>query len=97
MFNAVNLGTLPDSDSDELITGCRKQSNVNRFFDRTAGVAAAVRPCGIVVNFTEMFTCESPTQMYIFLVFTFGHSRDIDRLKFVAYDRSCDLHPFFAT
>ncbi len=53
-----------------------------------------VRPCGIVVNFTEMFTCESPTQMYLFLVFTFGRGRDIDRLRYVAYDRACDLHPF---
>ena len=57
---------------------------------------AAVRPCGIVVNFSEMFTCESPTQMYVFLrlSFTFGHGRDIDRLRYVVYDRSCDLHPF---
>lgn len=88
------MGTLPDTDSSELITGCRKQSRIDRFFDRTAGVAAAVRPCGVVVNFTEMFTCKSPTQMYVFLVFTFGHGRDIDRLKYVAYDRACDLHPF---
>ena len=47
-----------------------------------------------MVNFTEMFTCESPTHMYIFLVFTFGHSIHMDGLKYVAYDRSCDLHPF---
>ena len=32
--------------------------------------------------------------MYVFLVFTFGHGRDIDRLQYVAYDRACDLHPF---
>lgn len=89
------MGALPDTDSSELITGCRKQSRIDRFFDRTAGVAAAVRPCGVVVNFTELFTCESPTRMYVFLVFTFGHGRDIDdRLKYVAYDRACDLHPF---
>ena len=88
------IGPLPDTDSDDLFVGCRKPRNVNRFHDRTAGVVAAVRPCGIVVNFSEMFTCESPTQMYIFLAFTFGHGRDIDRMKYVAYDRSCDLHPF---
>jgi len=74
----VNLGTLPDSDSDELLKGCRKQSNVNHY-DRTAGEAAMVRPCGNV-NFSEMFSCESPMQMYIFLVFTFAHGKDIDRL-----------------
>ena len=94
LFNLANMETLSDTDSSELITGCRKQSRIDRFFDRTAGVAAAVRPCGVVVNFTEMFTCESPTQMYVFLVFTFGHGRYIDRLRYVAYDRSCDLHPF---
>lgn len=93
-LSSANLGELPDSDCESLLTGCRKGSNVNKFFDRTAGVAAVVRPCGIIVNLTEMFTCESPTQMYIFLVFSFAHGRDIDRLKFVAYDRACDLHPF---
>ncbi len=53
-----------------------------------------VRPCGIVVNFTEMFTCESPTQIYLFLVFTFARGHDFDRLRYIAYDRACDLHPF---
>ena len=43
-FTSANLGTLPDSDSAELLRGCCKQCNVNHFFDRTAGVAAAVRP-----------------------------------------------------
>ena len=64
------IGSLPAADSDELFTGCCKPSKVMKFFDRIAGVVAAVRPCGIVVNFLEMFTCESPTQMYMF---TFGH------------------------
>ena len=58
------MGTLPDADSSELVTGCRKQSRIDRFFDCTAGVAAAVRQCGVMVNFTEMITCEYPTQMY---------------------------------
>ena len=94
VLTCANFGTLPDSDSEELLQGCRKQCNVNRYLDRTAGVAAIVRPCGIVVNFMEMFTCESPTQMYVFLAFSFAHGRDISRLKFVVYDRACDLHPF---
>ncbi len=50
------LGDLPDSDSNEQLVGCRKPRNVNRYFDRTAGIIAA---CGIVVNFTEMYPCES--------------------------------------
>ncbi len=56
---------------------------------------ALVRPCGIIANFSEMFTCESPTQAYIFIYSTFGRClADLDRLKFLGYDRSCDLHPF---
>lgn len=42
-----------------------------------------------------MYTCESPTQAYIFIYTTFGRSlADLDRLKYLGYDRSCDLHPF---
>ena len=86
---------LPDSDDNNLLVGCRKSSNVNRFYDRTAGVMALVRPCGIIANFTEMYTCESPTQAYIFIYTTFGRSLcDLERLKYLGYDRSCDLHPF---
>ena len=87
-------GELPDADSNDLLVSCKKSSNVDKFFDTTAGIAAIVRPCGIVVNVTEMYTCESPTQMYIFLLLTFGRGKDIERLKYLAYDRACDLHPF---
>lgn len=79
-MKSTNFGDLPDNDSDELLSGCRKKCNVNKFIDR---VAAIVRPCGIVVNFSEMFTCESPTQMYVFLIFSFAHGSDIERLKYV--------------
>ena len=88
---------VPDIDGDELLVGCKKPKNVNKFFDRTADVAAMVRPCGIVVYFTEMFTCESPTQRYLFLVFNFGRGCDFDRLRYVAYDQACDLHPFLCS
>ena len=41
-----------------------------------------------------MYTCESPTQAYIFIYSTFGRSlADLERLKFLGYDRACD-HPF---
>lgn len=93
-LDSSSVGDVPDIDSDELLVGRKKSKNVNKFFDRTAGVAAMVLPCGIVVNFTEMFTCESPTQRYLFLVFTFGRGCDFDGLRYVAYDRACDLHPF---
>ena len=35
-----------------------------------------------------------PIQVYLFLVMTFGHGDDIKRLRFLGYDRACDLHPF---
>ncbi len=57
--------SLPDSADENLLVGCRKFTNVNRFYDRTAGVMALVRPCGVIANFTEMYTCESPTQACI--------------------------------
>ena len=86
---------LPENDDDSLLVGCKKANNVNRFYDRTAGILALVRPCGIIVNFSEMFTCESATQAYVFIFTTFGRSlTDLERLKYLGYDRTCDLHPF---
>ena len=52
---------LPENDDDSFVVGCKKASNV---CDRTAGILAVVRPCCIVVNFSEMFTCESVMQAY---------------------------------
>lgn len=43
------VGTLPEND-DNVLVGCRKAKGVNRFYDRTAGVMAIVRQCGIFVN-----------------------------------------------
>ena len=49
----------------------------------------------MIANFCEMYTCESPTQAYVFIFSTFGRSlEDLGRLKYLGYDRSCDLHPF---
>ena len=91
-FKRVKLGTFQKMTIQ--LTGCRKLKGVNRFHDRTAGVLALVRPCGVIVNTTEMYTCESPTQVYLFLVMTFARKQDIYRLHYLGYDRACDLHPF---
>ena len=66
--------------------------------DCTAGLLTAERPCGIIVKAKgEMYTCESCTQVYAFLLLTFGRTTDdLMRLKFVGYDRACDLHPFLS-
>ena len=56
---------------------------------------AHVRPCGIIVNFAEMYTCESPTQCYVFFYTAIGRTLDdLAWLKYLGYDRTCDLHPF---
>lgn len=71
------------------------QKEVNRYRTQTAGILAAVRPCGVVVSFMEMYTCESPTQAYVFLWLTFEKClEDLQMLKYCGYDRACDLHPF---
>ena len=75
-------------------SGCRKECNVTKYYNRTAGIAAIVRPCGIVVSTTEMYTHESMTQMYIFLLSTFARGKDICELQYLGYDRACGLHPF---
>ena len=51
-----------------------------------------IRPCGIVVNMTEMFTSESLTQVFLFVLCTFSQDiADIGRLKYLAYDKACGL------
>ena len=73
------------------------RKRVNRYMDRTAGLLTSVRPCGIIVKAQKMYTCESCTQVYAFLLLTFGRNTDdLMTLKFVGYDRVCDLHPFLS-
>ena len=38
---------------------CKKKENISLFYDTTAGMLALIRPCGIIVGVTEMFTSES--------------------------------------
>ena len=56
---------------------------------------ALIRPCGIVVSMTEMYTKESCTQVLLFLLRTFcGDVEDLKRLRYLGYDRACGLVPF---
>lgn len=50
--------TPPDNEDSSLLVGCKKSSNLDRFYNRTAGVFGLVRPCGVIANFTEIFSCE---------------------------------------
>ena len=67
MLDKSNVGTLPDN---KVLVGCKKACAVNKFYDRPAGILAMVRPCGVIVNTCEMYTCESLTQVYLFLIMT---------------------------
>ena len=75
-FSKVDIqttGVLPDNDDVSLLVGCKQPHKLSKWYDRTAGMLALVRPCGIVVSMCEMFTCESPTQVFLFVLRTFVH------------------------
>ena len=93
--NIAYTGVLPDNDDDSILTGCKHPENRVKFHTTTAGMLALIRPCGIVVAMTEMYTCESATQVFLFLLRTFVHDvSTVMRLRYLGYDRACDLKPF---
>ena len=97
-LDVTYTGSLPDNDDDSLLVGCKRPENRTKFHDTTAGpgMLALIRPCGIVVVICEMYMCESFTQVFLFLLKTFALNVDtMLRLKYLGYDRSCDLYPFF--
>lgn len=63
------VGLLPEDQ--QTLQGCTKKENILLFYETTAGMLALIHPCGIVVSMTEMFTCESQTQVFLFLLKTF--------------------------
>ena len=91
-FKRLTTGIVEDEYSNG---GCKKKENISLFYETTAGMLALIRPCGIVVSMTEMFTCESLTQVFLFLLRTFGeNTEDFKRVKYVGYDRACGLVPY---
>ena len=94
-FDQHFVGELPKNDDDSVLVGYKKPENRTKYYLTTAGMLALIRPCGIVISMTEMFTCESPTQVFLFLLRTFVHDTDsVLRLRYLGYDRACDLKPF---
>jgi hypothetical protein len=81
-------GLIPeDCMADDSETGCKKKKNISLFYETTAGILALIRPCGIVVSMTEMFTNESYTQVFLFILRTFCREiSDLKRLKYLRYD-----------
>ena len=83
--------TLPDNTDPSVVVGCKQFKNIPKFHDTTAGFLTAVKPCGVIISFTELYTMESCTQVFAFLLHLAEQSRAI---KCVVYDRGCELHPF---
>ena len=68
--------------------------NIERFYNRTAGMIYLFRPCGVRLTHCEMISHESLTQIYIALVHCFGIEPANDLIRGIVYDRACDLKPF---
>ena len=81
----------PKCDTND---GCKKPSNITKFYDRTAGIIALLRSCGIVINWTEMYTYESLTQVYLSFISHLDVRSDIKRLRYLGYDRVAVYTPF---
>ena len=93
-FSAATEKTLLPEDTIPLHS-CKKKENISLFFETTSGMLALVRPCGIVVSMTEMFTSESLTQVFLFILRTFTKTPEqFLRLRYLGYDRACALEPF---
>lgn len=69
---------------------CRKDSNVPKYVQRTAGMFYGFRPCGYRVFSMEMYTAESLSSVFVALADIFG-SEEIKELKGLVYDRACGL------
>ena len=85
-----SFNDLPDNDHF-LQNGCKNEDKVPKFHDTTAGVFALVKPCGIIIAFSEMYTCESSNQVFSLLLRLLA---DNTTIHCIGYDRSCQFHAF---
>ena len=75
--------------------GCKQEKDVMQFYHRSAGMFYAFRPCGIRLSHWEMFTSESLSSVFTWLVDLFPSTPDLFTfLRGIVYDRACDLKPF---
>ncbi len=76
----------------------KAQDNINRYHTRTAGVMMAIKPCGIITMFEEMFTGENITHMALALnaYYLMNETTITLRPRMYVYDRACQLEPAVA-
>ena len=84
--------------ADTLVSneGCKKMENIDEFHSRTAGMFYIFRSCGIRLANFEMYTAESLSQIFLYLIDVFGEEPDSNCLNGIVYDRACDLEPFIS-
>ena len=97
LLEKSRVGSVPENDDNGILVGCQKAKGVNCFYGCTAGVLALTHPCGIFINMTEMYICESLTQVYFFLVMTYARYSNIDRLRYLAMTGPVIYTLFFVT
>ena len=75
--------------------GCKKRKDIETFYGRSAGMFYVFRSCGIRLSHWEMFTAESLSSVFTWLVDLFSSTPDlINSLRGIVYDRACELKPF---
>ena len=74
--------------------GCKKKEDVTTYFTRTAGLFYMFRPCGIRLSHWEMYSHESLSNVFLYLIDLFGEEPAVEDILGIAYDRACDLEPF---
>ena len=74
--------------------GCKKDDAVERYYNRTAGMFYAFRSCGIRLSHWEMYTAESLSSVFSWMVDLFSPNPDKVQIRGIVYDRACDLKPF---
>ena len=72
------VGEVPENDDGSVLTGCRKEKGVTKFYDRTAGVLALVRPCGVIVNTTAFQSTLNNALLACCLCRLSGEQTDLD-------------------
>ena len=86
------LGGLPPNEDRTMHIACKKAANISHYHARTAGIMAILRPCRIVTDWQEMDTSESSIHLFVQLLKV--RDEEGSNVKFVGYDRACELVPF---
>ena len=87
-----SVQNLPGNEDQTVHVACKKPENSTVYHKRTAGFMFIVRPCGVIIDFREMFTSESPSQLFVQLLQLCDE--DNANIKYIGYDRACEFSPF---